>query len=219
MSMEKNDLSADRPDVAKLEKDVDSKRSKKSSSSGVLDPDSPSGLKGSATEAKTLLSEEQALERARQDPNDTEPIYITYGIDDHDNPRNWPKWKKWYITCFASFLNVLTSVTNDQFSRLLMLTSCPAVSVQVAYPPGPKTLPTSSMCPAKSRLSASPCTFSASPLDQYCSLLCPNTMVVIRSTSYHGFSSSYSRFPWLWHQTLGPYSSADSLRDSSVVRP
>ncbi|KAK7525417.1 polyamine transporter [Phyllosticta citriasiana] len=107
--MAKNDYSVDRPDVARLEKDVDSKRSKESSNSDVLDANSPSsGNQGSAVESRTLLSEIQALERAKRNPNDAEPIYITYGIDDHDNPRNWPKWKKWYITCFASMLNILT---------------------------------------------------------------------------------------------------------------
>lgn len=55
-----------------------------------------------------LLSEEQALAKARANPNDAVPILITNGFDDRDNPRNWPKWRKWYITCVVSMLNVFT---------------------------------------------------------------------------------------------------------------
>lgn len=55
-----------------------------------------------------LLSEEQALAKARSCPDDALPILITYAFDDHDNPRNWPKWRKWYITCLVSMLNVFT---------------------------------------------------------------------------------------------------------------
>jgi len=57
-----------------------------------------------------LLSEEQALEKARSNPNNALPIIITYGPKDPDNPRNWPKWRKWYITIVVSMLNVFTFV-------------------------------------------------------------------------------------------------------------
>lgn len=57
-----------------------------------------------------VLSEDQALAKARSSPNDALPIVITYGLNDRDNPRNWPKWKKWYITILVSFLNVITYV-------------------------------------------------------------------------------------------------------------
>lgn len=57
-----------------------------------------------------LLSEEQALAKARGNPNDALPIFITYAPDDSDNPRNWPKWRKWYITIVVSMLNVFTYV-------------------------------------------------------------------------------------------------------------
>lgn len=57
-----------------------------------------------------LLSEEQALARARSCPDEALPILITYGFNDHDYPRNWPKLRKWYITCLVSMLNVFTSV-------------------------------------------------------------------------------------------------------------
>ena len=57
-----------------------------------------------------LLSEEEALEKARSNPNEALPIRITYAVNDRDNPRNWPKWRKWYITCVVSMLNVFTYV-------------------------------------------------------------------------------------------------------------
>jgi hypothetical protein len=55
-----------------------------------------------------VLSEDQALAKARSSPNDALPIVITYGLNDGDNPRNWPRWRKWYITCLVSMLNVFT---------------------------------------------------------------------------------------------------------------
>lgn len=55
-----------------------------------------------------LLDEEQAIARVKAYPDDATPIYLTWAHNDSTNPRNWPKWKKWYITCFASFLNFLT---------------------------------------------------------------------------------------------------------------
>lgn len=56
------------------------------------------------------LSEADALERARQSPDEALDIHITYADHDTDNPRNWPKWRKWYITIFVSMLNVITYV-------------------------------------------------------------------------------------------------------------
>ncbi|KAJ5344043.1 hypothetical protein MYU51_016777 [Penicillium brevicompactum] len=56
-----------------------------------------------------LLSEEQALAKARSSPSDALPILVAYGPDDSDNPRNWPKWRKWYITIVVSMLNVFTT--------------------------------------------------------------------------------------------------------------
>ena len=57
-----------------------------------------------------VLSEDHAIAKARSSPNDALPIVINYGLNDVDNPRNWPKWKKWYITIFVSLLNVFTYV-------------------------------------------------------------------------------------------------------------
>jgi len=57
-----------------------------------------------------IMTEEQAFAKARANPNEALAILVTYGSDDLDNPRNWPKWQKWYISIFASMLNVLTYV-------------------------------------------------------------------------------------------------------------
>ncbi|KAJ5981058.1 hypothetical protein N7481_008356 [Penicillium waksmanii] len=56
-----------------------------------------------------VLSEEQALAKARSSPDDALPIIVSYALDDPDNPRHWPKLKKWYITCLVSMLNVFTT--------------------------------------------------------------------------------------------------------------
>ena len=62
------------------------------------------------TLSKLALSEQEALTQARAHPEETPPIYLCFGPEDNDNPRNWPKWRKWYISCFASWLNVVTYV-------------------------------------------------------------------------------------------------------------
>ncbi|KAJ5649147.1 uncharacterized protein N7484_002870 [Penicillium longicatenatum] len=55
-----------------------------------------------------VMNEEQAFAKARANPNEALPILLTYSSNDHDNPRNWPKWRKWYISIFVSMLNVFT---------------------------------------------------------------------------------------------------------------
>ncbi|EAW19342.1 uncharacterized protein NFIA_093040 [Aspergillus fischeri NRRL 181] len=69
----------------------------------------PGKIEDAHSEDLTLvLSEEQALARARHAPGDALPICIAFAHDDRDNPRNWGKLRKWYITLFVSMLNVLT---------------------------------------------------------------------------------------------------------------
>lgn len=65
-----------------------------------------------------VMNEEQAFAKARANPNEALPILLTYSSDDHDNPRNWPKWKKWYISIFVSMLNVFTYVVCPQPAAL-----------------------------------------------------------------------------------------------------
>jgi hypothetical protein len=63
-----------------------------------------------ATGEKNLsLSAEQTLQHARTFPQDKTPLYICFGQNDKDNPRNFPKWKKWYISAFVAWLNFLFS--------------------------------------------------------------------------------------------------------------
>jgi len=62
----------------------------------------------SKAESHRYLNEKDALEWVRQNPSSNEPIYITYAPDDKDNPRNWSKARKWYITVLVSMSNVLT---------------------------------------------------------------------------------------------------------------
>jgi hypothetical protein len=69
-----------------------------------------------------VLSEEQALAKARSSPDDALPIVIAYGVDDVDNPRNWPKWRKWYITIVVSMLNVFTYVIVQWFFLFFSIT-------------------------------------------------------------------------------------------------
>lgn len=59
-------------------------------------------------DAVLLLSEEEALAKARENPDEALNIYVTYAEHDRDNPRNWPKWRKWWITCLVSSLNIVT---------------------------------------------------------------------------------------------------------------
>ncbi|KAK5132524.1 hypothetical protein LTR08_008908 [Meristemomyces frigidus] len=77
--------------------------------------ESPSRLEVGA-DIGLWLSEEETLARARAHPDDATPIFVAFATHDVDNPRNWPKWKKWYITCFASFLNVITCLCAGGYS-------------------------------------------------------------------------------------------------------
>ena len=63
-----------------------------------------------AENAPLVASEEQALALARASPDKALPIWLTFSADDRDNPRNFGKWRKWYITVMVSFLNVVTYV-------------------------------------------------------------------------------------------------------------
>ncbi|KAI0475657.1 major facilitator superfamily domain-containing protein [Xylariaceae sp. FL0804] len=57
---------------------------------------------------RIFLDEDRAWTQARKSPQTALPVYLIFPSDDKDNPRNWPKWKRWYICCFANWLNVLT---------------------------------------------------------------------------------------------------------------
>lgn len=59
-------------------------------------------------EGRLILTEDEALDRARKYPKDKEPIYLCYSTTDRDNPRNWTKGKRWWVTCLVCWFNVLT---------------------------------------------------------------------------------------------------------------
>ena len=58
--------------------------------------------------SRRALSETDALAYARTQPKEHLPIYLQFAPNDRENPRNWTKWRRWYITIFVSMLNVLT---------------------------------------------------------------------------------------------------------------
>jgi len=39
-----------------------------------------------------LMNEEDAIARLKAYPDDSTPIYLTWELNDHTNPRNWPVW-------------------------------------------------------------------------------------------------------------------------------
>lgn len=57
---------------------------------------------------RLLLTDQEALARARQYPDRDEPIYIIFAPDDKENPRNWSYARKYYITTYTSLLNAVT---------------------------------------------------------------------------------------------------------------
>lgn len=87
-----------REDPAELEKDI------QSDSFAVPFPKT----EVEHAEGKIILSEAEAYERARAHPEEKKPLYVNFAPNDVDNPRNWTKAKKWYVTCFVCLLNILT---------------------------------------------------------------------------------------------------------------
>jgi len=63
-----------------------------------------------------VLNEAEALAYARAHPDSTTPIFVTFAKNDLENPREYALWKKWYITCFVSFLNILTCLVAGGYS-------------------------------------------------------------------------------------------------------
>lgn len=97
---------AEREDPALVEKKIESEHSSHSGSPSRVEK----------ADGKTYITEEDAFTRARSDPTEQRLLYIIFSPNDRANPRNWPKWKKWYITCFASLLNILTCLCAGGYS-------------------------------------------------------------------------------------------------------
>lgn len=64
-----------------------------------------------------LVNEEEALARVRAQPDSTDPIWITFSVGDRENPRSFPRWKKWYITAMVSYYNFLASTGASGYSN------------------------------------------------------------------------------------------------------
>lgn len=177
-------------------------------------------------EASTLvLTEEQALARARSSPNEALSILITYAYNDRDNPRNWPTWRKWYITCLVSMLNVFTYASRPSAHPTLCLTECltdrddEEPGAQVVSLPGHRGFRKNLEYPPRSQLCACHSTFSATQSDPCFSHLCRSTLDASRYTLFLGSFSSYSNFHWLWRPTSVPYWSVDLLQDAPEELP
>lgn len=90
----------EREDPNEVEKKIQSENS------SVLNSPSPARIENA--DARVWLDEDETLLKARNNADVDQPIYVTFGLNDRDNPRNWSKAKKWYITCFVSSLNIIT---------------------------------------------------------------------------------------------------------------
>lgn len=167
--MEADHHRLDCADPARLEKQLDSDRASTAPSLRHSDAP-PGGAQDAIAYDRKFLSEEEALQHARQHPDDEQPVYLTYSFNDRDNPRNWPKWKKWYITCFVSMLNVLTYVASPtEYARACREFSdhkpCTAASVPVGTARARNSSRPPSTSPLRSAPSGCPCTSWASPWD------------------------------------------------------
>lgn len=63
-----------------------------------------------------VLSDAEALAHARANPADSTPMIIRFSMTDSANPRNWSRWRKYYITIFVSMLNNLTCWCSSSLS-------------------------------------------------------------------------------------------------------
>ena len=93
----------EREDPGEIEKKINSENS------SINGGRSPAEIEN--VNSRLWLSEDEAYARAKSHPDETREIFITFSPNDRDNPRNWSKARKWYITCFASSLNVMTCVS------------------------------------------------------------------------------------------------------------
>jgi multidrug resistance protein len=91
--------------------DVDDK--KESSRAASPNASAPNRIE-KAQENGVLLNQGEALAQASNLSGT--PMYVTFASDDPTNPRNFPRWKKWYITCFICLLNVLTCLCAGGYS-------------------------------------------------------------------------------------------------------
>jgi len=146
-----------------------------------------------------VLTEEEAFAHAHAHPEDTTPIYIVYSVDDKDNPRNWPTWRRYYIGLFASWLNVLTCWCAGSISS-------GAGQIQQEFGVSGE-LTTLLLARRYCWLYMS----WGSPLGRLCSLRYQNTLVAARCTWCLGLSSSCFSYQSPLRQTMAHWWFADSL--------
>lgn len=108
-------------------------------------------------DSQLLLTEDEAFAKARVSPDQALPIFLTYSFHDKDNPRNWPKWRKWYITFFVSMLNVVTYVPSLSLSSDTLPVSCSNLSAAASAPVASHPEPQESLQNSASRPRWLPC--------------------------------------------------------------
>ncbi|KAK4496830.1 hypothetical protein PRZ48_012814 [Zasmidium cellare] len=63
-----------------------------------------------------LCNEEEAFARIRAEADSPVPICITFSHNDPENPRHFPRWKKWYIVGLVSYFNLISSLGASGYS-------------------------------------------------------------------------------------------------------
>lgn len=169
----------------------------------------PKRLDEQAENSPLIASEEEALAIARASPSKALPIRLTFSSDDTDNPRNFGKLRKYYVTFIVSFLNVVTYVSLFLLPlhflvhrRTFYLTSSflyVGHGLAVVSHPVPRGSRLNLEFRKRSRRFVCPCTYLAMLLVLCFLRLSRNIMDVNQCTSFHGSSYSCSNFrlPWL----------------------
>lgn len=65
---------------------------------------------------RITLPEDAAFEHSRTFPEDRTQLRLCFSANDPDNPRNWSRAKKWYITLFVCWMNFLYSINISDLS-------------------------------------------------------------------------------------------------------
>lgn len=68
------------------------------------------------TRNSLVLTEDECIAYVRENPDKHRTVYLNFSPNGLDNPRQWSWARKWYITCLASSLNVLTCLCAGGYS-------------------------------------------------------------------------------------------------------
>lgn len=89
------------------------------------DVPSPDLIEHNKSESHALvLTETEAAEHFRKNPELSTAIHIRFADDDPTNPRNWPSWRKWYVLSLCCFLNFLTVSLHPVSADILARPCC-----------------------------------------------------------------------------------------------